>query len=84
MSDSRIKAVEDMLNAMYPKTRRNGSASGWIPMNFFRKHEKAFHAYARAKGFRVIYRGPRDMRADGLPKSMTLKADATHAVFYWK
>ena len=64
----------------YPKAKRGCAVSGWIPMTVFNAVEKDLRPEMQAKGYRVIYRGPRVN-----PKqSMTRRADATHAVIYHK
>lgn len=75
-----MKVSVNEIRRQYPKTNRKAYAalSGYIPMAVFNAVEKDLRPEMRAKGYRVIYRGPRT----GPNSSMTRRADATHAVIY--
>jgi len=75
-----MKVTVEEVRRMFPKHRRNGAMSGYIPMDVFNAIEKELRKDIREQGWniRVIYRGPRVN-----PKqSMTRRRDATHAVLY--
>jgi hypothetical protein len=73
-----LATVEDF-RAVY-KPRTGSAVTGWIPMHIFNVLEKDIRPEMRERGMRVIYRGPRTNPAS----SMTRRADATHAVIYYR
>lgn len=71
-------SVEEMRRLYKPRT--GCAITGWIPMSVFEAIEERLRPEMRKKMLRVHYRGPRVN-----PKqSATRRADATHAVIYFK
>ena len=75
-----MKVTVNEIRRQYPKTKPGCAVSGWIPMQVFDAVEKDLRPEMRAKGYRIIYRGPRVN-----PKQcMTRRRDATYAVIYFR
>jgi hypothetical protein len=69
------------LKALFPKTRRNASPTGVIPMYFFVANEAKIRAAAKEYfdcPIRVMFRGPRPFK----DATMTRRADATGVLLY--
>ena len=77
----------DLLRNLFPKKRRNGALTGWIPMEFFEDNEAVIRKIVNdlPGTHRYYYRGP---RISNRPKfrsnkpTMTRRCDATHVTIY--
>jgi len=75
-----MKVTVNEIRRQYPKTKPGCALTGWIPMQVFNAIEADLRPEMRAKGYRIVYRGPRVNPKQG----MTRRADATHAVIYFR
>jgi hypothetical protein len=88
-----MKAI-DAIRKLFPRTagQKNAAVTGLIPIELFDAMEQSLRPLMREAGLRAMYRGPRpnSNSRHNVPwcarvqPSMTLRADATGVLLYFK
>jgi len=84
----------EIIRKLFPRAegQKNSSVTGLIPIELFNAMEDSLRPLMREAGLRAMYRGPRKQGLHrhnvpwcaSMPPSMTLRADATHVLMYYK